>query len=194
MTHTEQIAVYRYKKADDGFGEYIPATPELLTNAPTYATIQQVSGDDLIISERLASNLQFDVTVNWRDDFSWQRDCFIVSRFGNLDIDGITETKRKRTMQLRCVYIEGIDDTGSGTPAIVGGLRTLYYTVPTDSSSITLPAIADAEVYLAFRDGIEKKVVTSGPQVNEIAINAGVLTLVSGDIFAAGERITILYL
>jgi len=47
---------------------------------------------------------------------------------------------------------------------------------------------------LIFRDGIEKKKVSSNPQVNEIMINGSVLSLVSGDIFGAGERITILYL
>ena len=49
-------------------------------------------------------------------------------------------------------------------------------------------------IYLIFRDGIEKKYVTASPQINEIMVSGSVLSLVAGDIFGAGERITILSL
>lgn len=193
MTHTEQILVYKYVAVDDGFGGWLPGTPTLEANAPTWATIQQVSGDDLTLSERFATNMQFDVTCNWRDDYTWQRDCFIVSRFGNLDIDGITEQVRKRTMKLRALRIEGVDEQGSGSSTPVGGLTTLYYTVPADSATLNISAIFGKFVYLVFRDGVEKKKVPANPQVNEVQIVDDVLSLVDGDIFWAGERITILY-
>lgn len=194
MTHTEQITVYQYQKADDGYGGYLPATPTLQANAPTWASIDMVSGDDFVLNNRFTTANQYRVTVNWRDDFTWQRNMFIVTQnYGVLDIEGIRETVRKRRLELDGIYIVGVDDTGSGTPTPISGLTTLYYTVETDAASITLHVLDGVQVYLAFRDGIEKKVVTSNPQINEISINGDVLTLVDGDIFVAGERITILY-
>jgi head-tail adaptor len=195
MTHPNQIAVYRYEKANDGFGGFVPATPTLMADAPTWATIQETSGDDLILSERYTTQRRFDIKVNWRDDFTWSRGMFIVSdEYGIIDIDGIQETKRKRHIDISGVYVEGVDDTGSGTPATVNGLTTLYYSVPADASTLSLPVLDEKTLYLLFRDGIEKKIVASNPQINEVAVNGTTLSLVDGDIFVVGERITILYL
>ncbi len=194
MTHREQISVYLYKKADDGFGEYEPATPVLQTDAPTWASIRQDSGDDLVLNERFTTANRYTIDVNWRNDFTWSRDMFIVRESGELiDIDGIREVIRRRTMQLSGVYVLGVDDTGQGTPSPIGDLTTLYYTVPADTATIDLPVIDGKTIYLIFRDGIEKKKVSSGPQVNEIMVSGSTLTLVNGDMFYAGERITILY-
>jgi hypothetical protein len=103
------------------------------------------------------------------------------------------EKNRKRLVKLEASYISGVDYTGSGGGATVAGLTTLYYTVPSDASTLDLSTIEDATVYLAFRDGIEKTVVDADPQVNEIMIDGTILSLVTGDIFYSGERITILY-
>lgn len=194
MTHTEQITVYQYQKANDGYGGYLPAMPIVQPNAPTWATIEHLSGDDLILNQRFTTSNQYRVTVNWRNDFSWEKNMFIVTQnYGVLDIEGIRETVRKRKIELDGIYINGVDDTGSNTPALVAGLATLYHTVSADGATVNLPVLDGATVHLAFRDGIEKKVVVSMPQINEIAISGGVLSLIDGDIFYSGERITVLY-
>lgn len=198
MVHNESITVYKYQKAPDGFYEFEPATPLLQSSAPSYATIRQSTGGDVIISERMATSNVFEIFTNYRYDFSFTRDMFIIDYAGNIydieDIVNMPDRNRKRLVKLECSYIAGVDFTGSGAPGVLGGLTTLYYDVPEDTPTIDLPALIDKTIYLAFRDGIEKEVVASDPQVNEIAISAGVLSLVSGDIFYSGERITILYL
>ena len=195
MTFTEEILVYKYQRANDGFGGYVPAAPELQTDAPTWAQIEQNSGNDLVLNERWTTNNNYLVTVNWRDDFTWTRDMFIVSaNYGVLDIEGIKETVRKKQWELDAVYVEGVDETGSGSPATIAGLRVLYYTVTADSPTLDLPALDGATIYLLFRDGIEKEVVSSDPQVNEVMVSGTTLSLVEFDTFYTGERITILYL
>jgi hypothetical protein len=186
MTFTEQIQVYKYQKAQDGFGEYIPAPPTLQTTAPTWANVVNTSGDDILFNGRLATNGKYRLDVNYRADFAWQRDMFVVTRFGILDVTGFNEETRKRTMSILAEYVEGTTETGY--------LNTIYYTVPADAATVTIPAVNGKMIYLIFRDGIEKKYVTASPQVNEIMVAGSVLSLVSGDIFGAGERITILSL
>lgn len=196
MVHNESISVYKYQKAADGYYEFLPAQPLLQTSAPSYATIRQSSGGDVIISERMATSNVFELLCNYRSDFTWTRDMFVVTRLGNLDVTDIKEEpnrERMRLMRLECAYITGVNDTGSGTPSVVGGLTTLYYTVPADAATLTLPAINGKTVYLIFRDGVEKKVVASSPAANEVMVNGSTLSLVTGDIFYSGERITILY-
>lgn len=197
MVHNESITVYKYQKAADGFYEFTPAAPLLQPLAPTYATINQSTGGDVIISERMATSNVFEVYVNWRADFSWTRDMFIVDYEGNIydieDIVNMPEKNRKRLVKLETSYITGVDFTGSGSPSSIAGLTTLYYTVPADAATLNLSALIDSTVYLAFRDGNERTVVNSNPQIGQIQIIAGVLSLVTDDIFFAGERITILY-
>ena len=194
MTHTEQISVYRYEKTDDGFGGYEPAQPTLLTLAPSWATVRHDTGDDLGLNERFTTANRFTITCNYRDDFNWARDMFIVRENGDvIDINGIRETVRKRKVELSGVYIVGVDETGQGTPSAVGELNTIYYNMLSDAATVNIPQIAGRTVYLIFRDGIEKKKVASNPQPNEVQVNDDELSLVAGDIFFAGERITILY-
>lgn len=194
MTHREQILVYLYQKTDDGFGEYEPALPVLQTDAPTWASIRQDSGDDLVLNERFTTANRYTIDVNYRNDFTWSRSMFVIRESGELiDIDGIREVIRRRTLQLGGVYVLGVDDTGQGTPSPVGGLTTLYYTVPSDASTLTLSAINGKTIYLIFRDGIEKKKVSISPQINEVMVSGSTLSLVTDDIFYSGERITILY-
>jgi Phage head-tail joining protein len=203
MVHSESISVYKYQKAPDGYYEFTPAAPVLQLTAPSYATINQSTGGDVIISERMATSNVFEIFTNYRADFAFTRDMFIVDYAGNIydieDIVNMPEKNRKRLVKLECSYISGVDYTGSGGGGTVAGLNTLYYTVPADSATLDLSALANATVYLAFRDGNEKTVVTSNPQINQIMVVGTILSLVSGDIFYGptgdnpGERITILY-
>jgi len=87
-----------------------------------------------------------------------------------------------------------VDDTGSGTPAVIAGLTVLYYTVPADTETLDFPAIDGTTVYLIFRDGNERTVVSSNPQIGQVMVDGSELSLVTGDIFFTGERITIMYL
>jgi hypothetical protein len=195
MTFTEEISVFRYQPANDGFGGQLPATPELMVNAPTWAKIEQDSGNDITLNERWATRNNYTITVNERPGFTWARNMFIVSaNYGVLDIEGIKETIRKRQWELDGVYIDGVDDTGSGAPAIIAGLTVLYYTVPADAETLSFPAIDGATVYLIFRDGNERTVVSSNPKIGEVMVDGSELSLVTGDIFMQGERITIMYL
>jgi hypothetical protein len=198
MVHNESITVYKYQKAADDFYEFEPAAPLVQLLAPSYATINQSSGGDVIISERLATSNVFQVYTNYRPDFSFTRDMFLVDYAGNVydieDITNLPEKNRKRLVKLECSYISGVDFTGSGSATNVGGLTTLYYTVEADGATIDLPVLTDKTVYLAFRDGVEKTVVGAAPAINEIMISPlGVCSLVTDDIFYLGERITILY-
>jgi len=195
MTLTEEISVLRYQPANDGFGGQLPATPELMVNAPKWANIEQDSGNDITLNERWATRNNYTITVNERPGFTWARNMFIVSaNYGVLDIEGIKETVRKRQWELSGVYIDGVDDTGSGSPSIIAGLTVLYYTVPADTPTLTFPAIDGTKVYLIFRDGNERTVVGSDPQIGEVKVDGAELSLVEGDIFFGGERITIMYL
>jgi hypothetical protein len=198
MVHQESITVYKYQKAADTFYEFEPAAPLIQLLAPHYATINQSTGGDVIISERLATSNVFEVFTNYRPDFAFTRDMFLVDYAGNVyDIEDITnmpERNRKRLVKLECSYIEGVDFTGSGSATNIGGLTTLYYTVEADGATIDLPVLTDKTVYLAFRDGNERTVVGANPQIGEIMISpVGLCSLVTGDIFFTGERITILY-
>ncbi len=195
MTLLHEITVYKYMPVSDGYGGQLPATPVLQTLAPAWANIEQRSGDDLVLNERWTTRNNYTITVNERPGFKWERNMFIVSaNYGILDIEGITETVRKRLWELSAVYVDGVDDVGSGTPAIVAGLTTLYYTVPADSATLSIPAIEGAEIYLLFRDNDNKQVVSSNPQVNDVMVSGSTLSLVTDDIFYQGERITILYI
>ena len=78
MVHQESITVYKYQKAADTFYEFEPAAPLIQLVAPTYATINQSTGGDVIISERLATSNVFQVYTNYRPDFSFSRDMFLV--------------------------------------------------------------------------------------------------------------------
>jgi len=114
MVHSESITVYKYQKAPDGYYEFTPAAPLLQSNAPTYATINQSTGGDVIISERMATSNVFEIFVNYRSDFSWTRDMFIVDYSGAVydieDIVNMPEKNRKRLVKLEapiafCKYL-----------------------------------------------------------------------------------------
>jgi head-tail adaptor len=105
MTHTEEISVYKYTKTWDGFGAYSQGVAQLQTDAPTWATVNIISGSDLLISDRKETQLRAEILVNWRDDFAWTRDMYVVTRFGSFDVVDIQETERKRLIRLEGVLI-----------------------------------------------------------------------------------------
>lgn len=194
MTHTEQVEVYKYTKVPTGSGGFSPATPERQQLAPTWATIQPASGYDIQVSGRNATETIFKIVANYRPGFTWQRDFFITSRFGNIDVFNIFEDTRKRTVKLMGVRVEGVNpDTGTGT-GVGSGIKVLYHRTTYGATSVTIPALVGAGVLLAFRDGIGKEVVAIEPnRPEQMQFNAnGTFTLSLGDIFG-DELLTVLY-
>ncbi len=188
MTHTEICQVYQYASIDDGFGGQTPISPVLQELAPIYFTINQLSGNDIKISLRLDTESVFEVFANYRADFTWQRNMFITSRFGNMDITGIRETIRKREHKLETRLIEGVTETDTG-----GRIMTIYKTTTYGETTVNVPSLAGNTVLLGLREGIGKKVVESGPELNQMAVDEdGNVSLVEGDIFG-DELLTFLY-
>ena len=187
MIHTEQIEVYCYTKIDNGFAGFTPGVPELQADAPQFATIQNSSGNDIETSRRKATEYQFTVTVNATfNSFAWQNNFFITSRFGNLDVTGIEESKRKREYTLNCVYVEGANSGGSQ-------IMTVYQRATEGATSIEIPELEGATVLLALREGIGKEVVEATPtNPNQMQYEDKVFSLFEGDIFG-DELVTVLY-
>ena len=190
MTHFDQIEVWQWTGEINESGGYNPTDPVRQTLAPTWATINQTSGNDLELNGRKATESVFDVIVNVRPGFTWNRVMFITTRFGNLDVIAISESLRKREITLTAARIEGI--SGSGTS---GNIMTVYARSTEGATSITIPSLVGAEVILVFRHGINKEVVTETPSlVDQMQFDAGSGTwdLYPGDIFG-DELITVLY-
>ena len=188
MTHTEIISVYKYASVDDGFAGQLPITPVAQTAAPIWATINQLSGNDIKISLRLDTECVFETFVNYDPAFTWQRNMFITTRFGNMDITGIRETIRKREHKLETRLIEGVTNSEGG-----GQLITIYKPTTYGETTVNVPALAGNTILLGFREGIQKKVVESSPELNQLAVDMdGNVTLVDGDIFA-DELLAFLY-
>lgn len=189
MTHTEEIQVWIYTKERNSSGGYVPGIPVRQTLAPTWATIQGVSGNDTTVNTRNATLSVFDITVNYRPGFSWERIMFITSRFGNLDITNIYEDRRKRTIKLTGERVEGVTNTAGGQ------IMTLYRNATYGETSILIPELEGATVLLAFRDGINKEVLTSdlsSQNQMKYLTGTGTFELYPGDIFG-DELITVLY-
>ncbi len=191
MTYTEQCEVYRYTKIDNTYAGFIPGTPVLQENAPTWFDIQQISGNDITVSLRKATESLFTVICNYTlRSFSWDDTMFITTRFGNLDIIGIQQSIRKRQYTLTCVRIEGVSDASGGQ------ILVLYQPATPGATFMDIPALVDNELLLVFRDGICKwKVDDVTPVVpNQMAYeeDLGRLSLMPGDVYGA-ELITCLY-
>lgn len=190
MIHSEEIQVFIYTKEPNLSGGFVQTDPVLKTLAPTWATIEPVSGNDTIVNTRKTTESVFDVTVNYRSDFTWDRTMFITTRFGNLDIINIQEGTRKRTVKLTGVRIEGRTGTTTG-----GQIMTIYKQATPGATSITFPELVGANVLLAFRDGICKWVVNETPDIpNKMRYltGTGTFELMEGDIFG-DELVTVLY-
>jgi hypothetical protein len=191
MTHCEEVETYIYTKIANGSGGFMDGTPVRQTDAPMWATIEPTSGNDIEISRRKATLSQFTVKVNYPlNGFTYNDTMFITSRFGNLDITGITQSpKRKRDYTLLTARVEGVSDASGGQ------IMTLYREATPESTSITIDELVGKDVLLAFRDGICKWVVEEIPTVPnqmEYDSDTGTFTLMDGDIFGS-ELITVLY-
>lgn len=191
MTHAEEIETYIYTKIANDSGGFDDGVPVRQTSAPIWATIEPTSGNDIEISRRKATLSQFTVTVNYPlNGFTYNNTMFITSRFGNLDITGITQSpKRKRDYTLLTARVEGVSDASGGQ------IMTLYREADPGSTSISIAELVGKDVLLAFRDGICKWVVEATPTVPnqmEYDSDTGTFTLLAGDIFG-NELITVLY-
>jgi head-tail adaptor len=93
--YTEEIAVYKNVPVENVSGGFT-TTPQLELYAPTWADIEQSGGDQAVFSTRDGLQNSFTVLCNYRDDFTWDIDMYIVSRFGNLQVVGVEESIRKR--------------------------------------------------------------------------------------------------
>jgi hypothetical protein len=98
MVHLEQITVWIPNDTPDYYGGiyegYIPAT-----NAPTWATIRQTSGNQIGILGGTATEGVFEMFFNTLDGWSWKQGYLIESRFGYISIDSYTEDIRKRLIR-----------------------------------------------------------------------------------------------
>lgn len=188
MTHTEIAEIYKHVSVPDGFAGQTPVTPVQQTLAPQWFTINLLSGNDIRVSLRLDTEYVFDIFCNFKSGFTWERNMFITTRFGNLDITNIVETGRKRGYRLEGKLINGVTSTPSG-----GRIMTVYQNTAYGDLTSNISVLAGSTILLGFREGIQKKVVESGPQLNQLGVDIdGNVSLVTGDIFG-DELLTFLY-
>lgn len=197
MVHTEQITTFKYTGVQDGSAGYYPGIPEAAINAPKWATINNIDGGDFEVMLRKDTLNRFEIFCNYRSDFHWTRDMFIISRFGNIDITNIIEDKRKRQWRLEGTFISG-DDGQSGTlpPSGSAGVFTVYARSEYGSTSINIPQVEGMSPLIFGREGIIKEVVTlpgNQTRTDQVYFDGNNFNLISGDIFGDGELITVLY-
>lgn len=205
MIHPEQVTVFSYTSLPDGYAGYTPGLPIQEDNAPTWATINNTSGSDVDISLRTDSEVTFDVFVNYRADFQWKRNMFIISRFGNLDITNIWEDKRKRTVRLSGVFVARNSSAGAGVSvALRPGIYTAYARTTYGQVSVTIPEMEGYIALIFAREGIIKKIVcpteneedegatTATIARDEVLLIGNTFYLPDGDIFG-DELITVMY-
>lgn len=197
MTHPYQISVWLYTSIPDGYAGQTPALPVLQTNAPTWATVNNRSGYDIQIGLREDTEYTFEIFVNYRADFVWQRNMFIiVPEFGAIDIRGINEDKRKRLMRLDGVLVAGSSAAGVGPlPGVTSGVYFINAIPEPGASSVVIPQVANGEPLAFARDGIGRAILlgevpTSPSYVNYVG--GGQFDLMPGDIFGV-EVVTVLY-
>ncbi len=97
--------MYKYTKTYNGYGGYSQGVAELQTDAPTWATVNILSGNDTFMSDRNETLLRAEILVNYRADFAWSRDMYVVTRFGSFDVTDIVEQERKRLIRLEGALI-----------------------------------------------------------------------------------------
>jgi len=99
MAFTEQITVYKQVKVANNSGGFT-TTNVIQDNAPTWADIQQTSGDVNQFSTRDELQRVYAITCNYRADFTWDNDMYVVSRFGNLQVNSVVEDVRKKRVEI----------------------------------------------------------------------------------------------
>ena len=102
--YTEEITVYKNVATQNDSGGFT-TSPQIELYAPTWADIQQASGDQQLFSTRDEIRQTYTVLCNYRADFAWSVDMYIVSRFGNLQVIGIEESIRKRQWRITAATV-----------------------------------------------------------------------------------------
>ena len=188
---TEPISFYKSEKVPDsyaGFGE----VAALQTDAPSFAIIEERSGDDVRISERLASEFTYRITINKRSDFIVTRVMYVSSRFGVLSLTGIRESVRKRQQILTASLIGQVNiDTGTGV--VSGAIRVYYRRGVEGALTFTISQGVGKDLIAFDRDGVGKEPVTDvADEPSKVLWDSptGTLTLFTGDIFYNNELLT----
>lgn len=188
---TEPISFYKFEKVPDSFAGY-GEVASLQTDAPSFATIEERSGDDVRISERLESEFIYRITINKRSDFTVTRVMYVSSRFGVLSITGIRESERKRQQILTANLIGQVNiDSGTG----VGGTGIkVYYRRGVDGALTFTIAQGVGKDLIAFdRDGVGREPVTDvADEPSKVLWDSatGTVSLSTGDIFFGNELLT----
>jgi hypothetical protein len=100
MTYTEQIIVWQVNEVPDYYGGVYEALVPA-TGAPTWADIQQASGNQVSILGGTPTEGVFNLLVNTKDGFTWKQGLVVQSRFGYIAIESISEDYRKRRISLQ---------------------------------------------------------------------------------------------
>ena len=97
--YTEQITVYRNVPTQNDSGGFT-TTPQIELYAPTWADIRQDSGAQAIFSTRDELSRVFTILCNYRSDFTFTNEMFIVTRFGDVQVTAVEESIRKRQWKI----------------------------------------------------------------------------------------------
>jgi hypothetical protein len=100
MTFPYEIAVWRKADVPDYYGGVVEGY-ELAANAPMWANITQASDGQVALFGGTPNNALYDVTVNYREDFTWMQGDLIDCRFGKLAVESIVEDVRMRKITIR---------------------------------------------------------------------------------------------
>lgn len=188
---TEPISFYKFEKVPDSFAGYNEVAA-LQSDAPSFAIIEERSGDDVRISERLESEFIYRITINKRSDFTVTRAMYVSSRFGVLSITGIRESERKRQQILTASLIGQVSiDTGTGVSG--GTIRVFYRRGVEGETSYTISQGIGKDLIAFDRDGVGKEPVTDvADETNKVLWDSatGTVSLYSGDIFYNNELLT----
>ena len=108
MVHNEQITVYRIVAVDDGYGG---ATDEFLSlddDAPTWATITEVSGNQAAFMGGNRTDTTLRIECNYKDGYQWATDAIIWSDlYGYVKVDSIIESSRLRGIRMTGNRVKG---------------------------------------------------------------------------------------
>lgn len=188
---TEPISFYKFEKVPDSFAGYSEVA-SLQSNAPSFAIIEERSGDDVRISERLESEFIYRITINKRSDFTVTRVMYVSSRFGVLSITGIRESERKR-QQILTASLIGQVSVDSGTGVGTGTIRVYYRRGIEGETSFTIAQGVGKDLIAFDRDGIGKEpVIDVADEISKVLWDSatGTVSLFTGDIFYQNELLT----
>ena len=187
----EPITFYAFEKVPDSYAGYSELA-SIVDPSPEFATIEERSGSDVRISERMASEFIYRVTTRQMTSFTPTRAMYISSRFGVLSITGIREILRKVNYQFECSRIGDVT-VNTGTGAGNGRLRVYYRRGIEGDTTYTLTEGIGKDLIAFDRDGIGKEPVTDTPtEISEVQWDSitGTVTLFTGDIFYENELLT----